>query len=78
MPTPKCQKHSDNLLTKLGLIQSKKILPLFRKLENGELKLLVAKVVDDLKISGSGSELKNFLLQFQKKFKHGTVSQRPE
>ena len=73
----KWQLQSDELMFNLGLTQSKNIPQLFYKTENYELILIVAKVVDDLMITGKPDARTAFINNFDKKFKLGTVNQGP-
>ena len=73
----KWQNQSDNVMLDLGLQQSSPIPQLFFKKEGGRLVLLVAKIVDDLKVAGEGNRAELFLEAFDKKFKFGNVNHGP-
>lgn len=73
----KWQNQSDQLMYEIGLQQSTHVPQLFFQKENGRLVLIVAKIVDDLKIAGEGERPKWFLEKFDKKFKFGDVNHGP-
>lgn len=73
----KWQVQSDACLYELGLRQCQQIPQLFYKRCDEELMVIVAKVVDDLKVAGSGDNAKVLIDQFNKKFKLGTVASGP-
>ena len=57
--------------------QVKHVLQLFFKREKGKLVLVVAKIVDDMKVTGLGMRAKKFLDEFDRCFKLGTVNSGP-
>lgn len=71
-------KQSDNVILALGLTQSSQFQQLFYQKENGNLVLIVAKIVDDLKAAAEGDLMKHFLQEFDKRFKFGDVIRGPE
>lgn len=73
----KWQMKSDECFFELGLLQCQQIPQLFYMHEDGELVLLVAKVVDDIKAAGKGDRAEQFIKQSHKKFELGTVSHGP-
>lgn len=73
----KWQNQSDQLMFDIGLVQSTHVPQLFFQNENGRLVLIVAKIVDDLKVAGEGDRAKLFLDKFDKKFKFGNVNHGP-
>jgi len=73
----KCQSQSDQVILDLGLLQSKNVPQLFYKREGGSLVLVVAKIVDDLKAAGKGRNAKQFLEEFNRRFKLGTINSGP-
>ena len=73
----KWKNQSDNLMLDLGLQQPSHIPQVFFKKENGKLVLLVAKIVDDLKVAGEGNRAQLFLEKFDEQFKFGNVNHGP-
>lgn len=73
----KWQYQSDNVFLDFGLKQSKHMPHLFYQREGGELVLVVAKVVDDLKATCKEDRATAFLEMFDKKFKLGTTNHGP-
>ena len=73
----KWQNQSDNLMLDLGLQQSSHIPQICFKKENGKLVLLVAKIVDDLKVAGEGNRAQVFLERFDKHFKFNKLNHGP-
>ena len=73
----KWQVQSDELLFDLGLKQCQQVQQLFYRRKNGELVLIVAKIVDDIKVSGEVDFVVQFMKRFNSKFKFGTVASGP-
>ena len=73
----KWQTQSDQLIQSLGLTQCPLVPQLFYKLSNGRLSLVVAKIVDDLMVTGEPGEVESFQSGFGKIFKLGTVCSGP-
>lgn len=71
------QMQSHNVMSSLGLIQSKHVSQLFSQKEDKELVLLVSKIVDDLKFSGEGNRAKVFINAFDKQSKLGRTNSGP-
>ena len=69
----KWQLQSDKVMTDHGLVQVTQIPQLFYLERAGTLKLLVAKIVDDLLITGTPDETKQFIKVFDSKYKFGSV-----
>ena len=61
----------------LGLTQCQRVPQLFYQHENGQLVLLVAKIVDDMKAAGAGDRAQSFIKSFKDKFEVGTVVSGP-
>lgn len=73
----KWQNQSDQLMHDIGLTQSPHVPQLFYKKENGRLVLIVAKIVDHLKIAGEVNRSQKFIEQFDRRFKFGYVNHGP-
>lgn len=73
----KWQYQCDAIMLELGLLQSKYIPQLLYKKQDGKFVLLVAKILDDLKVAGHDNNAQLFLEAFDRKFKFGTVSHGP-
>ena len=73
----KWQNQSDELLLDYGLDQSRYVAQLFFKREAGKLVLVVAKIVNELKVSGTGNRAKAFLDVFDSRFKLVTINRGP-
>lgn len=73
----KCQCQSDQLLLSCGLKQLLIVPQLFYCTENGRLKLLVIKLVDDLLIGGSSTLRASLIEKLSAKFEVGTISHTP-
>lgn len=50
---------------------------MFYKTETWKLLMLVAKIVDELKVAGSGNNAQSFMDTFNCKFKIGTIKSGP-
>lgn len=70
----KWQNQSDERLLEYGLYQSRQVTQLFFKREAGKLVLVLAKIVDDLKVAGTRDRAKAFLDVFDSRFKLGTIN----
>lgn len=73
----KWQDQSDTLLHELGLHQLPVVPQLFHIIQNGQLMLLVAKIVDDILVTGVTNEVDKFLAGFDARFELGTVAHGP-
>lgn len=73
----KWQTQSDALLRELGLRQFSAVPQLFYIRTNDATTLLLAKIVDDFLITGVPHTVKNFLRNFNEKFRFGTISSGP-
>ena len=69
----KWQNQSDNVMLDIGLQQSPHVPQLFFKTENGRIVLIVAKIVDDLKVAGGDKCVQHFVEEFDKTLKFGDV-----
>lgn len=74
----KWQHQSDEALFKLGLIQSKYIPQLFFKFNNnGEIQMLLAKIVDDIIVAGKDEVTSKLIEDFNSIFELGSVVNGP-
>ena len=73
----KWQVQSDQSFFELGLTQCQKIPQLFYRRHNGNLVLIVAKIVDDIKAASADGNAKAFIENFSQKFDLGTVATGP-
>ena len=73
----KWQDQSDSLLQDLGLVQIAVIPQLFYLIKDNKLSLLVAKIVDDLLVTGLPEVVRAFLQKFNMRYKLGTVAHGP-
>lgn len=69
----KFQTQADDLLLSLGLSCVTVVTQLFYLKSNGNLDLLVAKVVGDLLVTGVTSYVDDFLVNFNKKIQFGSI-----
>ena len=73
----KFQVQSDNLLLDLGMLRVTDIPQLFYAKSNGRLTILLAKIVDDILVTGEVAVFENVLRMFNEKFKFGTIVHGP-
>jgi len=73
----KWQSKSDAGLQKLGLVPVTQVPQLFVMFKEDKLCLIVAKVVDDLLLSGEEAVVAKFLADFNSMFKLGTITRGP-
>lgn len=73
----KWQVQSDTVFFDLGLNQCQQIPQIFYLHSGDELVLVVAKVVDDIKVAGKHDRAPKFITEFNKKFELGTVWSGP-
>ena len=73
----KWQNQSDNVMLDIRLQQSSHVPQLFFEKENGRLVLIIAKIVDDLKIAGEDNCVQHFIEEFDKRFRFGDVKHGP-
>lgn len=69
--------ESDNLFFHLGLAQCEQVPQLLYKHEKGELVLIAAKIVEDIKVAGKSNNAQQSLDNLKKKFKLGSVANGP-
>ena len=73
----KWQHQSDDLLLELGLTQSKYVPQLFYKFKNQKLELILAKIVDDIIITGEEDMTAKLISDFNSIFELGSVVEGP-
>ena len=73
----KWQLQSDTAITNMGLTQCRYIPQLFYMKKNRKTVLLVAKIVDDMLVTGETSYVKSFVHKFNTQFTLGTVTYGP-
>ena len=73
----KWQKHSDATFEKLGLLNVAYVPQLFCRKVDGELRLIVLKVVDDILIGGLTDDRKAFVQKLKEHYVIGTIVHTP-
>lgn len=73
----KWQHQSDAILVELGLPQVTVMPELFYRMVDGKIAMVVAKIVDDLFVTGIDDSVTAFIKTFNSCFKLGTIASGP-